>query len=159
MKTLKGILCLSGVLFLSPLSSANELQGDTRLACEALLCLTAPTRPGECASSLSRYFSIKHKKPWKQFDLRFDFLSICPTSNSTPQMSSLTRAIASGAGRCDAATLNKYHRSKTSRENRQSYVFDYLPDYCAPFFSHELTRARAPRFINAPRTMWGKWVD
>ncbi|KAA3682647.1 hypothetical protein E3U40_09795 [Campylobacter fetus subsp. venerealis] len=44
--------------------NASELTGDTKLACEALLCLSSGTRPSECSPSLNRYFSIKEKK-WK----------------------------------------------------------------------------------------------
>lgn len=32
-----------------------------RLACEAVLCLSSGDRPSECAPSIKRYFSIKHK--------------------------------------------------------------------------------------------------
>ena len=41
-----------------------ELSGDTKLACEAILCLSSGTRPGECGPALSRYFGISKKK-WK----------------------------------------------------------------------------------------------
>lgn len=30
-----------------------ELTGDTKLACEAILCLSSGTRPGECGPALS----------------------------------------------------------------------------------------------------------
>ncbi|WP_368044266.1 TrbM/KikA/MpfK family conjugal transfer protein [uncultured Bilophila sp.] len=39
-----------------------ELSGDTKLACEAILCLSSGTRPGECGPALSRYFGISKKK-------------------------------------------------------------------------------------------------
>ena len=38
-----------------------ELSGDTKLACEAILCLSSGTRPGECGPALSRYFGISKK--------------------------------------------------------------------------------------------------
>jgi len=44
----------------------GELSGDTKLACEAILCLSSGTRPSECAPSIRRFFSIKHKKLHKQ---------------------------------------------------------------------------------------------
>ena len=43
---------LSGVLlFPVPGLAADELTGDTRYACEALLCLSSGIRPGECSAS------------------------------------------------------------------------------------------------------------
>lgn len=51
-------------LLLTPALSQAEpevLTGDVRLSCEAILCLSSGTRPGECSPSLSRYFGI-HKK-------------------------------------------------------------------------------------------------
>lgn len=39
-----------------------ELTGDTKLACEAILCLSSGKRPGECGPALSRYFGISHKE-------------------------------------------------------------------------------------------------
>ena len=38
------------------------LDGDTKLACEALLCLSSGSRPHECGPSLSRYFGIHKRK-------------------------------------------------------------------------------------------------
>lgn len=34
--------------------AAYALSGDTKLACEAVLCLSSSTRPGECTPSLSK---------------------------------------------------------------------------------------------------------
>lgn len=34
------------------------LTGDTRLACEAILCLSTGERPSECQPAIRRYFSI-----------------------------------------------------------------------------------------------------
>ncbi|EPJ4399891.1 TrbM/KikA/MpfK family conjugal transfer protein [Proteus mirabilis] len=48
-------------LLLTPALSQAEpevLTGDVRLSCEAILCLSSGTRPGECSPSLSRYFVI-----------------------------------------------------------------------------------------------------
>ncbi len=73
----------------------DELTGDTRYACEALLCLSSGIRPGECSPSLSRYFGITRKK-WKDtLNARRDFLRLCPVS-SDPGMPSLVEAIVNG---------------------------------------------------------------
>mgnify|MGYP000476136989 CR=1 FL=1 len=61
---------------------ANDiLQGDERLACEAILCLSSNTRPNECAPSIRRYFSIKHRKMRHTLRARRDFLNMCPSKN------------------------------------------------------------------------------
>ena len=40
----------------------DVLSGDTRLACEAILCLSTGQRPSECTPSLDRYFGIKMRQ-------------------------------------------------------------------------------------------------
>lgn len=54
------------------------MDGITQLACEAVLCLSSPTRPGECAASISHYFGIVMSKPWKTVQARKNFLKLCP---------------------------------------------------------------------------------
>ena len=75
----------------------KELTGDTRLACEAVLCLSSGTRPGECAPSLRRYFSIHHKKLSDTIRARRDFLRQCPASGDDG-MPGLIDAIADDHG-------------------------------------------------------------
>ena len=60
-------------------ASAQEvLTGDTRLACEAVLCLAAPTRPTECVASIAKYFSISLRRFSQTLRARRNFLSLCP---------------------------------------------------------------------------------
>jgi hypothetical protein len=59
-------------------SAQKVLTGDTKLACEALLCLAAPTRPAECAASITKYFSISLSRFSKTLRARKNFLSLCP---------------------------------------------------------------------------------
>lgn len=68
----------AAVLFVSMPVQAEELTGDAKLACEAILCLSTNTRPTECNESLRRYFSIEHKKAHKTARARRDFLKQCP---------------------------------------------------------------------------------
>lgn len=58
------------------------LTGDTRLACEAILCLSSPVRPSECNPAIARYFGIHFKKPWKTIQARINFLNLCPIDYS-----------------------------------------------------------------------------
>ena len=62
MKKFLGITILSAIL--GNFLVANELTGDTKLACEAILCLSSSEKPHECDPAINRYFSIKAKK-WK----------------------------------------------------------------------------------------------
>jgi len=59
-------------------AQAQEMNRVTQLACEAVLCLSAPTRPAECAASISHYFGIVMSKPWKTVQARKNFLKLCP---------------------------------------------------------------------------------
>ena len=54
------------------------LQGDEKLSCEAILCLSTSARPSECSESISRYFSISLKKWSDTIKARRNFLNICP---------------------------------------------------------------------------------
>lgn len=85
------------------------LTGDTRLACEALLCLSSGSRPSECSPSINRYFSIKHKHFSDTLKSRRNFLNLCPASKEQG-MPQLVNALVNGAGRCDAAELNRVNR-------------------------------------------------
>lgn len=72
---------LATTLALATIGTANAqgvLTGDTRLACEAILCLAAPSKPSECNDSLKKYFSIKHKKAKDTTKARQNFLNLCP---------------------------------------------------------------------------------
>lgn len=59
-------------------SAQDVLTGDTKLACEAILCLAAPTRPGECASAIAKYFSISLRRFSQTLRARRNFLNLCP---------------------------------------------------------------------------------
>lgn len=138
----KNLLVVTAVTatFFTPLVHAddNVLGGDTGLACEAILCLSSAERPSECAKSLRRYFSIKLKKPHKTIQARKNFLNLCPSSKE-PNMPQLVNALANGAGRCDAASLNKIGHYVGSRENRRFVITTVKPSYCKVYENHEWT--------------------
>lgn len=138
------------------------LTGDTRLACEATLCLATGTRPGECSPSLSRYFSI-HKRKWSDtVRARANFLSLCPVSDQTPEMRSLVNATASGAGRCDAASLNVTLLVWNSwdADGGRVLINNQMPGYCVAYTGHQYTDLGdlAPRYVGTPER-GGYWVD
>ena len=168
---------LSGVLLLpSSGLAADELTGDTKYACEALLCLSSGIRPGEGSPSLGRYFGITRKK-WKDtLNARRDFLRLCPVSND-PGMPSLVEAIVNGAGRCDAAylirTLARRVQIKVCDESKRYWhskdydpchyeiitvIDDKLPNYCVTYSEHEYTWKIGVKYVGE-KMKGGKWVN
>lgn len=144
-------------------ASAQEvLTGDTRLACEAVLCLASGTRPSECAPSLNRYFSITARKFKDTLKKRRNFLNLCPVSNQTPEMSSLISAQVNGAGRCDAQALNSTLISYRGWDSGETYISNRMPDYCAAYTGHAYTDFKSsgtmPRYVGTPEE-GGYWVE
>lgn len=131
-------LLTSGAILASTSAMAADsdlLTGDTRLACEAILCLSSAASPSECKPSLRRYFRINTRHTIRD---RFHFLQMCPSS-SEKGMNSLIKAIANGAGRCDAAALNKRGRWVGSYREGRTFILDTtFPDYCRQYHNHEL---------------------
>lgn len=164
-----------------PLTAHAEdlLTGDVRLACEATLCLSSGTRPGECAPSLRRYFDITRKKLSDTISARHDFLQLCPASNEQG-MPELVRAIANGAGRCDAQELNRVNRVKkpyqvcgckglwgcsgkdavrTCWTEYKWVVKNQKPGYCSAYFDHAWTDVKASVEYRGTEDNGGRWVD
>lgn len=140
----------------------SQLSGDTKLACEAILCLSTGQRPSECTPSIQRYFSIRHNKPWETLQARTNFLQLCPAS-SQQGMPSLISAIANGAGMCDATTINIMSRDYIGGygDNEGTRVIsNKLPQVCATYFNHPWTNLKdtAPRYVGTPTT-GGRWVE
>lgn len=137
------------------------LTGDTRLACEAILCLSSGTRPGECSPSLSRYYGIHKRKFSDTIRARLNFLQLCPVSSQTPEMQSLVSAIARGAGRCDAASLNST-LVFWGGDGGSPYIDSRMPDYCAAYTGHSYTdfssSGALPRYVGTEQR-GGYWVE
>jgi hypothetical protein len=145
-----------GTLAASSAQAQAVLTGDTRLACEAVLCLATATRPAECTPSLQRYFSIRHRKWGDTVRARFNFLQLCPRTDNDPAMDSLVQAQSQGAGQCDAAGLNAlgYYDYNTG-----AYVVpDTMPSYCTAYVTHPYTYKLAPIYVGTPGVD-GMWFD
>jgi hypothetical protein len=145
------------------LSNAQQvLEGDTRLACEAILCLASGTQPSECSPSIQRYFSIRHKKFSDTLKARNGFLNLCPVSQQTTQMSALVNSLTHGAGRCDANTLNAVLQRSSGGEFEQITISNQMPGYCSVYFQHEYTNFKAteviPKYVGIPQR-GGFWVE
>ncbi|MCF7221653.1 TrbM/KikA/MpfK family conjugal transfer protein [Marilutibacter chinensis] len=161
-KLLVAALALAGAFgSIGSASAQDMLTGDTRLACEAILCLSSGTRPGECSPSLSRYFGIKMKKLSDTLKARLNFLQLCPASSQSSEMSNLVEAISRGAGRCDAQSLNRtlvFWRG--SWDDGDTYISNQMPGYCAAYTGHQYTDLddTAPRYVGDPNR-GGHWVE
>lgn len=139
-------------------SYTQQLEGDTASACEAVLCLAGGGGPSECVPSLTKYFSIWDKKPWKTIEKRINFLNLCPSSNSSAQMQTLVNAIGHGAGKCDAASLNISNTVYLGEG--ESYISDQMPSYCSAYINHDFVDVKAltPTYVGEPMN-GGHWVD
>lgn len=153
-------------------ASADPLSGDQSDACAALLCLSSGQRPSECSGPLARYFSINHKKLQDTINARKNFLSICPITSADPQLESLKDAVANGAGRCDASSLNESNTSvvyiERCGDNSEGYgcwqepmtvINPNLPDYCASYVQHGYTyKVNTITYVGNPME-GGHWIN
>lgn len=179
----KSVCFLLALLPLMSHADENILTGDVALACEATLCLSSGTRPGECAPSLSRYFNINEKHWSDTVKARRNFLELCPASEEEG-MPDLVKAISEGAGRCDAGHLNKtLYETKKVMECRGSgkdeschpityyRINNVLPKYCGSYINHEWTDLNSSlsyqgssewikeNSVSGWNNQGGKWVD
>ena len=155
----------------SSIATAGQLfTGDTRLACEALLCLSSSQRPTECSASLSRYFSITRLKWSNTIKARRSFLNICPTAKDvSANMPQLVEDIVNGAGRCDADFLNRTQRVRLQRNACKSWsnnfvgnacygIRDSLPNYCVAYWGNNYTDIDVAKYVGTVE-QGGKWVS
>lgn len=133
----------------TPAVQAQQVfEGDTRLACEALLCLAAPQRPGECIKAITRYFSISFTNPFKTLTARLNFLQLCPAGDP-----SFVSALAGGAGVCTAAALNSSNIIQNG--DTEPRISEVMPANCTAFFGHPWLSAQNP----APRFVGDRWFE
>ncbi|EPO4040722.1 TrbM/KikA/MpfK family conjugal transfer protein [Campylobacter jejuni] len=149
-------LIASLLLFIGSNAFADDiLTGDTKLACEAILCLSSGTRPAECGPSLARYFAIHFKKPWKTIDARKAFLNLCPIQNDANiedlVLNNLVDDVlpVSDPRQCTPNYLN------TQVETKRSYstfgIMSYrinpnMPNFCHALINHAYTDYKTPKY-------------
>ncbi|EOH2460486.1 TrbM/KikA/MpfK family conjugal transfer protein [Campylobacter coli] len=149
-------LIASLLLFIGSNAFADDvLTGDTKLACEAILCLSSGTRPAECGPSLARYFAIHFKKPWKTIDARKAFLNLCPIQNDTNVEDLVLKNLvddvlpSSDPRQCTPNYLN------TQVETQRSYstfgIMSYrinpnMPSFCHALINHAYTDYKTPKY-------------
>lgn len=137
----------------APALAQNVLTGDTRLACEAILCLLANTRPHECTASLQRYFSIRYRYWSNTLQARRDFLNQCPRGEDR-NTSSVVDALANGAGQCDADSLNA--NTWLLPDTGLSYIPNVAPANCAALYAHPYASQIVPVYLGDPYN-GGRW--
>ena len=72
------VLMVLAQTVVTPRSQAQVLTGDARLACEALVCLSAVgNAPGECGKALAKYEAMKAQL-WFNPMAVYNFLKGCP---------------------------------------------------------------------------------
>lgn len=152
------------------------LTGDTRYACEAILCLSSSVRPSECSPSLNKYFSIKVFRKgvlhWgRTVDARKAFLNLCPAASTDVNMVNLIDSLSKGAERCDAEYLNRTLKtiktklvctgsgdSDTCETINYTEIRNTKPSYCSAYENHEYTRDVTAQYIGTPDKS-GFWAN
>lgn len=154
-------ICVFAICFFNPLYA---LTGNTALACEALLCLSAGAKPTECKRSIKKFFSISAKKPWKTLQLRRNFLALCPTQSSDNisddvLMEDYKNALVQIPHECTAEALNKvfeysvnngyYPEKNCSIVPKDKFVriTKTLPQSCINFINSTYSDLKMPKNI------------
>lgn len=167
-------LASSGAVLAQSGSAPNlsYFTGDTRLACEAILCLSSGQRPSECNPSLRKYFSLRkqNRKDKSTAQKRSEFLNLCPAASHDSNMVSLVNAIVHGAGNCDAKTLNAtlIRMNKGGRSagvttagysQPETIISNAYPAHCSNYASHAYTDLGAQaKYVGIPER-GGFWAD
>ncbi|OCR03149.1 conjugal transfer protein TrbM [Helicobacter pullorum] len=144
-------------LLISIETQAQELTGDTKLACEAILCLSSGTRPSECNPALNRFYSISAKKISDTIKKRRNFLNLCPVSyNDDLVLRDLTQNVlpASNPEECKPNYLNRQIETKQvfSNSNKNKFFTRYyrvnpnIPNHCNILFQHSYTDYQIPKY-------------
>lgn len=149
------VLSAASVLFVSTAHAQDGpgiFTGDTRYACEAILCLSSGQRPDECTPSLRRFFSIRRASD------RRDFLRGCPQAEEDSQrMGQYTDLLADAAYRCQADVLNVQHVYYQS--DNGPYIHNTLPAICRTYAAHPNTdQISIPVYRGEPED-GGRWVS
>ncbi|WP_108610795.1 TrbM/KikA/MpfK family conjugal transfer protein [Aminobacter sp. MSH1] len=144
-------------------ASAEGFTGDTKLACEAILCLSTGSRPSECSPPIRRYFSISARRLSDTIKARKNFLNLCPSASQDDSMRTLIDSIANGAGRCDAAALNVSLRQwrHFDDDGRPTVIRNALPSHCGAYGGHGYTdqaNGTVARYVGDPEN-GGFWAD
>jgi hypothetical protein len=144
---------MSTSLLASPVQANDTLDGDSKTACEVILCMSSGSRPAECNPPLKKYFSIKGKKLKDTLTKRKNFLKLCPQSDSSVEMKDLTEAIAQQQAPCTAEELNRKIERKHIQHQHDGFsslsyrVTTTVPNYCHVIAEHQYTDVKVPKYV------------
>ncbi|OCR84588.1 TrbM/KikA/MpfK family conjugal transfer protein [Campylobacter fetus] len=156
----KNIILILTIAFSSNAFS-EELSGDTKLACEAILCLSSSTRPAECSPSIFKFYSISAKKMADTIKKRKAFLNLCPVGSAAVDdkvfMDLRDNILVNfDARECEPDFLNKKIEFqdeidkkfiKTNQISYRSYrVNPNLPKQCISLSEHQYTYINLPKY-------------
>lgn len=154
MGVLRKALCVGLFVGVAGAAAAQEidiLDGDDRLACEAIMCLSSANPPDQCRPSIRRLFDIRRHRD------RERFLRGCPHTSGDENLESLAQLTAAAWPTCTSDWLNRNH--VYYQGDNGPFVQDRLPVACARHNAHPYTEARAmPRYVGEPEA-GGRWVD
>lgn len=128
---------ITSLLLMYSFSFSQELNletftGDTKLSCEAILCLSSGTRPSECNEAIRRYFSIKFRKWGDTVRARRAFLNICPVgavgNNDSTFQTLRDDIIANLDMACSLENLNR-EEPKYTYYSDDGFVMNYNNQY------------------------------
>ena len=160
MKNLAKIILFCSLVVSFVLAQDDELTGDKKLACEAILCLSSGEKPHECDKALKRYYSIHYKKPNKTLKARKNFLKLCPKDNSDDEVSNYIDNTLANAGECTEDALNKrlQRQSKQKSEGRGK-IWYYRVNPNLPQACLDLMNSKYSYGINFKYTCTGQWYS
>jgi hypothetical protein len=152
-RALAAAVGVAGVVSAAPTMSQQTLTGDTKLACEAIICLSSGQRPDQCSESIRRYFSISFRRISDTLQGRTNFLNRCPKGGDA-QMDTLVKGIVYSAGASDAVKLNTT-LAYWPEDSNAPVISNTLPDYCVAYYAHPYTNLVA----NLPMYAGDRWVE
>ena len=139
------------------------LTGDTKTACEVILCLSSAVRPAECVPPIRKFFRIVARK-WKDtIKKRRNFLKLCPIgeeAENDPAFRDLRDfVLVNLSDTCDIKKLN-IPVSKTSQDSDGE-------DFNAPIRVNPVLDGSCQKLVNNPYTnfkpkyncKYTKWYD
>lgn len=129
-------------LLTSHLFAADLLTGDTKLACEAILCLSSGDRPPECKESINKLFSITSSTAANTIAARRDFLNLCPTdADDDIEFTNLRDSVLVNLNDpCAAENLNTNISTQTTDHGTKQYqVSATVSETCEALINNEYT--------------------
>lgn len=160
-KFIFGVITTSLFVFANDDFQADLLSGDTKLSCEAILCLSSGTRPSECDPALNHYFSLNAKKWSDTIKKRRNFLQLCPVGGADIEdlvFADLRDNLLpnSDPRQCTAEYLNKqieieHEGNYNFYEGHNSYksyrINPNIPQQCYALYSHSYTALEKPDYV------------